>query len=45
MDIPRLIWVLTILGIIALLLFDFLFHVRAAHTPTLGETAAGRRCM
>ncbi|TCM39517.1 TerC/Alx family metal homeostasis membrane protein [Kribbella sp. VKM Ac-2568] len=39
MDIPHLVWVLTILGIIALLLFDFLFHVRAAHTPTLGEAA------
>jgi tellurite resistance protein TerC len=39
MDVPRLVWVLTIVGIVALLLFDFFFHVRTAHTPTLGEAA------
>ncbi|WP_344208993.1 TerC family protein [Kribbella sancticallisti] len=39
MDVPRLVWVLTITAIVALLLFDFFFHVRTAHTPTLGEAA------
>jgi tellurite resistance protein TerC len=39
MDVSRLVWLLTILGILALLLFDFLFHVRTAHTPSLGEAA------
>ncbi|MEU4607321.1 TerC/Alx family metal homeostasis membrane protein [Kribbella sp. NPDC023972] len=39
MAVPTLVWALTILGILALLLFDFFFHVRAAHTPTLGEAA------
>lgn len=37
MDVSRLVWLLTILGILALLLFDFFFHVRTAHTPSLGE--------
>jgi hypothetical protein len=32
MDVPGLVWALTILGILALLLFDFCFHVRTAHT-------------
>lgn len=31
------VWVLTILAIAALLLFDFVFHVRKAHEPTLRE--------
>ena len=39
MDVSGLVWVCTILGILALLLFDFVFHVRTAHTPTLGEAA------
>ncbi|MDQ0821196.1 tellurite resistance protein TerC [Arthrobacter sp. V4I6] len=39
MDVPPLIWVLTIAGIIALLVFDFIFHVRRAHVPTLKEAA------
>ena len=39
MDPPVLVWRLTVLGIVALLLFDFFFHVRAAHTPTLPEAA------
>ncbi|MGX6605856.1 TerC family protein [Micromonosporaceae bacterium Da 78-11] len=34
-----LVWLLTVLGIIGLLLFDFFFHVRRAHIPTLGEAA------
>ncbi|RZT28568.1 tellurite resistance protein TerC [Kribbella sp. VKM Ac-2569] len=37
MHVPSLVWALTILGILALLLFDFFFHVRTAHTPTLRE--------
>src|SRR3982751_3557437 len=34
-----LVWLLTVLGIIGLLLFDFFFHVRRAHVPPLGEAA------
>ena len=37
MDVPALVWWLTIAGIIALLAFDFVFHVRKAHIPTLRE--------
>lgn len=37
MDVPSLAWVLTIAGIVALLVFDFIFHVRRAHIPTLKE--------
>ena len=37
MDVPPLIWVLTVAGIVALLVFDFIFHVRRAHIPTLKE--------
>jgi tellurite resistance protein TerC len=33
------VWVLTIAGIVGLLLFDFFFHVRKAHVPTLREAA------
>ena len=32
-------WRLTVVGIVALLLFDFVFHVRKAHIPTLREAA------
>lgn len=39
MDVPFLVWVLTIAGIVALLVFDFLFHVRRAHIPRLKEAA------
>jgi len=39
MDVSPLVWALTILGILALLLFDFFFHVRTAHLPTLREAA------
>jgi tellurite resistance protein TerC len=39
MDVSQLVWAVTILGILTLLLFDFFFHVRTAHTPTLGEAA------
>ena len=33
------IWIATVVGIIALLAFDFIFHVRKAHIPTIGEAA------
>jgi len=39
MDIPGYVWLLTILGIVGLLAFDFFFHVRKAHEPTLPEAA------
>ena len=34
-----LVWLLTVLGIVGLLLFDYFFHVRRAHVPTIGEAA------
>jgi tellurite resistance protein TerC len=37
--VPTWAWVATLLFIGALLLFDFFFHVRVAHTPTLREAA------
>ncbi|PPF77819.1 transporter [Subtercola sp. Z020] len=39
MDIPGYVWLLTVVGILALLAFDFFFHVRKAHEPTLKEAA------
>ncbi|MGB3858004.1 MAG: TerC/Alx family metal homeostasis membrane protein [Ornithinimicrobium sp.] len=39
MDVSLLVWLLTIAGIVGLLLFDFYFHVRKAHVPTLREAA------
>lgn len=39
MDVPSWVWALTIVGIVGLLAFDFVFHVRKAHTPTLREAA------
>ena len=39
MDVPALVWWLTVVGIIGLLAFDFFFHVRKAHIPTLREAA------
>jgi tellurite resistance protein TerC len=39
MDVPALAWGLTILGIAALMLFDFFFHVRRAHVPSVSEAA------
>src|SRR3954463_2116216 len=38
-DVSGLIWLFTVLGIIGLLLFDFFFHVRKAHVPSLREAA------
>ena len=39
MEIPTYVWLLTIVGILGLLAFDFFFHVRKAHEPTLPEAA------
>ena len=39
MDVPSVVWGLTIASIVGLLAFDFVFHVRKAHTPTLREAA------
>ncbi|BBY49686.1 putative membrane protein [Mycolicibacterium arabiense] len=39
MVVPSWVWGLTIVGIVGLLLFDFFFHVRKAHVPTLKEAA------
>src|SRR3954452_11091476 len=39
MDVPGYVWLLTVIGIVVMLAFDFLFHVRKAHTPTLKEAA------
>jgi tellurite resistance protein TerC len=39
MEVPTSVWWLTILGIVGLLAFDFVFHVRKAHVPTLREAA------
>ncbi|RJU00899.1 TerC family protein [Arthrobacter frigidicola] len=39
MDVPFFVWVVTVIGIVGLLAFDFFFHVRKAHTPTLRESA------
>jgi tellurite resistance protein TerC len=36
-DVSGLVWTLTIVGIVGLLVFDFYFHVRKAHSPTLKE--------
>ncbi|GAA1147890.1 TerC family protein [Nesterenkonia lutea] len=39
MEISPLIWTVTLVLIVGLLLFDFVFHVRKAHTPTIKEAA------
>ncbi|PPG83251.1 MULTISPECIES: TerC family protein [unclassified Rathayibacter] len=39
MTVSPLIWTLTIVFIVLLLLFDFFFHVRKAHEPTLKESS------
>jgi tellurite resistance protein TerC len=38
-EVPSIVWTLTVAGIVALLAFDFFFHVRKAHTPSLKESA------
>jgi tellurite resistance protein TerC len=39
MEVPGYVWLLTVVGIVAMLVFDFVFHVRKAHSPTLKEAA------
>ncbi|MFI7614714.1 TerC/Alx family metal homeostasis membrane protein [Nonomuraea terrae] len=39
MDVSAAVWALTIVAIVGLLLFDFVFHVRKAHVPTLREAS------
>jgi tellurite resistance protein TerC len=39
MTVSPLVWTLTLVFILGLLLFDFFFHVRKAHTPSLAEAA------
>ena len=39
MTVPPLVWILTIVAILGLLAFDYFFHVRKAHIPTLREAA------
>jgi tellurite resistance protein TerC len=39
MDVAAWVWILTIVGIAGMLAFDFWFHVRTAHVPTLREAA------
>jgi tellurite resistance protein TerC len=39
MQVSGLVWASTIAGIAGLLVFDFVFHVRKAHVPSLGEAA------
>src|SRR3954466_5981989 len=37
MDVSAAVWSATVAGIVALLVFDYFFHVRKAHVPTLRE--------
>ena len=39
MEATPLVWALTVVFIVALLAFDFFFHVRKSHLPTIGESA------
>src|SRR3954471_5906218 len=38
-DVSGVIWLFTVLGIAGLLVFDFIFHVRKAHIPSIRESA------
>jgi len=38
-SVPLWVWLLTIAVIVGLLAFDFFFHVRKAHIPTIKEAA------
>ena len=38
-EVSGLVWAITIVVIVGLLAFDFIFHVRKAHVPTLKEAA------
>jgi tellurite resistance protein TerC len=39
MDVPFWIWAITVAGIVAMLVFDFVGHVRTPHAPSLREAA------
>ncbi|MGH3961485.1 TerC/Alx family metal homeostasis membrane protein [Mycobacterium sp.] len=39
MGVSGLVWALTVAGLVGLTLFDYFFHVRALHAPTLREAA------
>ncbi|MDY1004041.1 TerC family protein [Curtobacterium sp. CFBP9011] len=39
MDVPLYVWLFTIAGILALLVFDFFSHVRTPHVPHIRESA------
>ncbi len=39
MSVPTWVWLATVAGIIALFCFDFIFHARKPHEPTLKEAA------
>ncbi|GAB7045425.1 TerC family protein [Catenuloplanes indicus] len=39
MNVSGAVWLLTVIGIVGLLLFDYFFHVRRTHIPSLGEAA------
>ncbi|MCW2507745.1 MAG: Membrane protein TerC, involved in tellurium resistance [Modestobacter sp.] len=39
MDVPFWVWAITVAGIIGMLVFDFIGHVRTPHAPTLREAA------
>ena len=39
MDVPTWVWGITMAAIVGLLAFDFFFHVRQAHVPTLKEAS------
>lgn len=36
---PPLVWELTVALVVAMLLFDYFFHIRTAHVPTVAEAA------
>ena len=40
MQVSGLVWTLTVVGILGLVVFDFYFHVRRAHIPSLREAGA-----
>jgi tellurite resistance protein TerC len=40
MQVSGLVWSLTVIALLGLVIFDFFFHVRRAHIPTLREAAA-----
>jgi tellurite resistance protein TerC len=39
MDVPLWVWAITVAAIVAMIVFDFLGHVRTPHAPTLRESA------